>query len=232
MDSRSGSARRHLSLVSGVGAALSSVSRPLGGRDTLGAVTTADGLSDVMLQVAKGDEQAFAELYDAIAGLVHGISRRVVRDPAQAEEVTQEVMLEIWRKATTYSPAAGSVQAWVATIAHRRSVDRVRSAQASTDRDLAAGTTGSMAPSTPYDQVAETAESHLTTERVRQALGELTELQRESIVLAYYLGHTQADVAALLGVPLGTVKTRMRDGLIRLRDALGVDFSNPEGVRP
>ncbi|HEY7856929.1 MAG TPA: ECF RNA polymerase sigma factor SigK [Candidatus Nanopelagicales bacterium] len=194
-------------------------------------MTPADSLSDVMLRVAKGDEQAFADLYDAVAGLVHGISRRVVRDPAQAEEVTQEVMLEIWRKATRYSPAVGSVQAWVATIAHRRSVDRVRAAQAATDRDLVAGTTGSMAPSTPYDEVAETVDLHLETERVRQSLSKLTELQRESIVLAYYGGHTQSDVAALLGVPLGTVKTRMRDGLIRLRDALCVDL-NAEGVRP
>jgi RNA polymerase sigma-70 factor (ECF subfamily) len=231
MNSRSSAARQHLSLVSGAGEAAPPSRRHAPGRGTVWPVNTDEAMSDVMLRVAKGDEQAFAELYDAVASTVHGISRRVVRDPAQAEEVTQEVMLEVWRKAARYTPAAGSVRAWVATIAHRRSVDRVRAAQAATDRDLAAGTTGSMAPSTPYDEVAEAVESHLETERVRVALGELTELQRESIVLAYYGGHTQTDVAALLGVPLGTVKTRMRDGLIRLRDALGVDLSTAEGVR-
>jgi RNA polymerase sigma-70 factor (ECF subfamily) len=188
-------------------------------------------LRELMVLVARGDEVAFAEVYDLVAGQVYGIALRVVRDPAQAEEVAQEVLLEAWRKAAQYSSALGSVRGWVLTIAHRRAVDRVRSVQSARDRDQQAGTNGVLAPERSYDQVVDAVEQRLDTERVRTALAGLTELQRESIVLAYYGGHTQRDVAALLDVPLGTVKTRMRDGLIRLRDALGVS-STVEGVRP
>jgi RNA polymerase sigma-70 factor (ECF subfamily) len=188
-------------------------------------------LSALMSRVARGDEAAFAEIYDALAGKVFGLARRVVRDPAQAQEVAQEVMLEVWRKAPRYSSSLGTVSVWILTITHRRAVDRVRSAQAASDRDQAAGTIGFLAPSTPFDEVVEQVEIRLDGERVRAALAGLTELQRESIVLAYYGGRTQSDVAALLGIPLGTVKTRMRDGLIQLRDALGVDAARTEGIR-
>jgi RNA polymerase sigma-70 factor (ECF subfamily) len=141
----------------------------------------------------------------------------VLRDPAQAEEVAQEVMLEIWRTASRFEPGRGSAQSWMATIAHRRAVDRVRAAQAAARRDDQA------APrEAGYDGVAEAVEAKLESERVRRCLGSLTELQRESIVLAYYGGYTYREVAGLLGLALGTVKTRMRDGLIRLRDCLGV----------
>jgi RNA polymerase sigma-70 factor (ECF subfamily) len=169
--------------------------------------------------VARGDVLAFERLYDRIAGSVLGVVRRVLRDPAQSEEVTQEVMTEIWRTATRFDPERGGASTWVLTMAHRRAVDRVRSAQSATDRDLKVA----LLDQTPaYDEVAEAVESRLEAEQVRKALGSLTELQREAVRLAYYGGYTQREVAELLDVPLGTIKTRLRDGLIRLRDELGV----------
>jgi RNA polymerase sigma-70 factor, ECF subfamily len=175
------------------------------------------GLVVLLRRVGRGDEEAFSAVYEQVAGTVFGLVQRVLRDPAQAEEVAQEVMLEVWRTAARFEPERGSPQAWVSTIAHRRAVDRVRSAQAATRRDDQAA----FAPES-YDAVADAVEAKLDRERVRRCLGSLTELQRESIVLAYYGGYTYREVAGLLGIALGTTKTRMRDGLIRLRDCLGV----------
>ena len=178
-----------------------------------------DDLGALIKRVGRGDEEAFSAVYEQVAPTVFGLVLRVLRDPAQAEEVAQEVLLEVWRAASRFEPGRGSVQAWVATIAHRRAVDRVRSVEAAARRDdqsaVPAGRAG-------YDIVAEEVEANLEGERVRRCLGTLTELQRESIVLAYYGGYSYREVAGLLGTALGTVKTRMRDGLIRLRDCLGV----------
>src|SRR5205823_2676795 len=148
-----------------------------------------------------------------------GLVRRVLRDPAQSEEVAQEVLVEVWRGAARYDPAKGSVQAWVLTMAHRRAVDRVRAAQSSSDREARIAR---QEVDRAYDQVAEQVEIRLEQEQVRRCLASLTELQRESVTLAYYGGYTHREVADLLDLPLGTVKTRLRDGLIRLRDCLGV----------
>jgi RNA polymerase sigma-70 factor (ECF subfamily) len=129
----------------------------------------------------------------------------------------QEVLLEVWRTATRFDPAAGSAAAWIATLAHRRAVDRVRSEQRAAQREARAATAA-----IAYDEVADSVEASLERERVRRCMAGLTELQRESVALAYYGGYSYREVAQLLGVAVGTVKTRMRDGLIRLRDCLGV----------
>ncbi|HXL90777.1 MAG TPA: ECF RNA polymerase sigma factor SigK [Streptosporangiaceae bacterium] len=174
-------------------------------------------LAALLAAVARGEEAAFDAFYDQVSSPVFGVILRVIRDPAQSEEVTQEVLLEVWRTAFRFDPAKGSALAWVMTLSHRRAVDRVRSAQKEADRERRAAT-----KEVPYDEVAEAVESTLEAERVRRCLGGLTDLQRESVILAYYKGYTYAQVADLLKVPAGTVKTRMRDALIRLRDCLGV----------
>jgi RNA polymerase sigma-70 factor (ECF subfamily) len=175
-------------------------------------------LAGLLARVARGDQAAFAAVYDRAAAQVFGLVRRVVRDPAQSEEVTQEVMLEVWCTASRFDPHRGSAMAWLMTVAHRRAVDRVRSGLAAAQREVRAA-----AAATDYDMVAEEVEIRLDAERVRRCLGSLTELQRESVTLAYYGGYTYREVAGLLGVAVGTVKTRMRDGLIRLRDCLGAE---------
>jgi RNA polymerase sigma-70 factor (ECF subfamily) len=170
--------------------------------------------------VAHGDQRAFEQLYGEVAPRVHGVIRRVLRDPAQSEEVTQEVFTEVWRTATRFDATRGSVAAWMTTMAHRRAVDRVRAAQAATDRDQRVAV---REQTRAYDDVAEQVEIRLEQQQVRRAMNDLTDLQREAVTLAYYRGYTYREVAELLDVPLGTIKTRLRDGLIRLRDSLGVE---------
>lgn len=168
--------------------------------------------------MAKGDEAAFEAMCGIAASMVFGVARSVVRDRAQAEEVCQEVLLELWRCAASFTPGRGSAMAWISTIAHRRAVDRVRSERRAAERQQRLAS-----HSVDYDEVAEVVEARLDRERVRRCLASLTELQRESLTLAFYGGYTFREVANLLGVPEGTVKTRMRDGLIRLRDCMGAD---------
>jgi RNA polymerase sigma-70 factor (ECF subfamily) len=176
---------------------------------------------ELLSRVARGDERAFAELYDLLSPRVYGLIRRVLRDPAQSEEVAQEVMVEVWRNAGRFDGTRGTATAWVFTIAHRRAVDRVRSEQASNDR---AQRVAASSVDTPYDDVVEAATARIEQQQVRRCLDGLTELQREAITLAYYNGNSYREVADLLGAALPTIKTRMRDGLIRMRDCLGVAF--------
>lgn len=186
------------------------------------AMGTTDDAATLLRAVARGDEAAFARLYELVAPRVYGLAKRVVRDPAQAEEVAQEALVEVWRTATRFDPAKGSATAWIFTIAHRRAVDRVRSEQAAHDR---VQRLAPEATQTPHDEVVEEATAHLERQQVRRCLRTLTDLQREAITLAYYSGYTYREVAQLLDTALPTVKTRMRDGLIRLRDCLGVEVA-------
>jgi RNA polymerase sigma-70 factor (ECF subfamily) len=176
-------------------------------------------LDDLLVATAGGDRAAFGALYDQSAARIFGLVRRLVVDPAQAEEVTQDVYLEIWQTAARFDPSRGSALSYMFTLAHRRAVDRVRAAQSSRERDAKVGARDL---EVPVDTVAEAAEVRIEHEKAHVALAGLSELQRECVALAYYGGLTHTEIAARLGVPLGTVKTRLRDGMIRLRELMGV----------
>lgn len=175
---------------------------------------------ELLGEVALGNHLAFEDLYERVAGKVHGVVQRCLVDHAQTEEVAQEVFLEIWQTAARYSPAKGAALTWILTMAHRRAVDRVRSSQASRDRDLRLGISWL---EVDYDQVWESAEIRLEHDRARAAMDGLTRLQREAISLAYLEGYTPTELAGLLGISVGTAKARLRDGLVRLRIAMETD---------
>ncbi len=178
----------------------------------------ADPIAQSLRDAGKGNEAAFADFYDLTSALVYGIVLKIVRDPSMSEEVTQEVYVELWRLAPRFDDKRGSAKGWAATIAHRRAVDRVRSEQAHRNRDQQEHERSDR----PSDVVSETVLDGLDHARVQNALAGLTEAQREAVTLAYYGGHTYREVAALLDTPEGTIKTRIRDGLSRLRDDFGV----------
>jgi RNA polymerase sigma-70 factor, ECF subfamily len=171
---------------------------------------------DVLVRrVARGDSAAFESLYDALGSSVYGVARRVVRDPNRAEDVAQDVFLEVWRKAPSFDDARGSAKTWVMTIAHRRAVDAVRRNESHKKYDGRA-----LVEEVHHDEPVERIIADEEHSAVRDCLQTLTELQMESVRMAYYNGYTYAEVASLLDKPLPTIKTRMRDGLIRLRDCL------------
>jgi RNA polymerase sigma-70 factor (ECF subfamily) len=176
-------------------------------------------LADLLSRSARGDEAAFADLYDATAARLYGLAVRVVRDPAQAEEVTQEAYLQAWRSCAQFDPARGSALSWLMTLTHRRAVDRVRSAEAAGRNET---TYHQRTHETPHDTTAEAAHTSWEARRVRSALETLTPVQQEAVQLAYLGGYTHTEVATMLDLPVGTAKTRIRDGLIRLRDLMGV----------
>lgn len=181
------------------------------------APVTGENLDELMGRMAAGDRHAFERLYDTTSGLVFGIARRVLVDPDLAAEVTQEVFVEIWRKSGRFDGSRGSARTWIAVMAKRGAIDVVRSTQASRERD------GSEVPVVvdPGDPVGDRVTDLEDRERIAGALGSLTDLQREALDLAFFGGLTHREVAERLDVPLGTVKTRIRDGLGRLASQMG-----------
>ncbi|SNS24646.1 RNA polymerase sigma-70 factor, ECF subfamily [Rhodococcoides kyotonense] len=179
----------------------------------------AERLRRLMLAVAGGDQRAFGELYDATSARVYGMVLRVLRDPGYSEETTQEVFLQVWRSAPNYDPNQGSPLAWIMTLAHRRAVDRVRSEQSGTDREAAYG---AISHSPEHDEVLEAVTQRLESDAVIACLDTLTDTQRESVRMAYYSGWTYREVAERLDVAVPTIKSRIRDGLIKLKTCLGV----------
>jgi len=174
--------------------------------------------TDALVRAAAGSQRAFAEFYDLISPIVFGVIVKIVRSRAISEEVTQEVFVELWRNAGSFDPERGSAKAWAATIARRRAIDRVRSEQSARRRDE----NDANAARIPADTVSEKVELDLEREGVTVALAQLSDRQREAITLAFYGGHSYREVAELLDTPEGTVKTRIRDGLSRLREILEV----------
>lgn len=187
--------------------------------ETQGSPEEGTPIDGLLRQVAQGNRSAFAELYDRIGPRVLGLITRLLRDRAQSEEVAQEVFLEIWQNAVRFDSQRGSAISWVLTITHRRAVDRIRASQKSHERDLRIGIRDL---ERDFDTVAESVEIRIENERVKRSMSRLTPLQREAVILAYYGGYTHSEMAQILGIPMGTVKTRLRDGMIRLRDELGV----------
>ncbi|WP_066907643.1 ECF RNA polymerase sigma factor SigK [Millisia brevis] len=177
----------------------------------------AEVLETLMARIVARDRDAFARLYDLTSAVVYGTVLRVLRDPGYSEETVQETYLQAWRHAERYDASRGSVSTWLVTMAHRRAVDRVRSEQSRGERDLRAN-----APERAFDAVAEAVVVRDDRRRVADCLDSLTDLQRQSVELAYYRGLTYREVAENLSVTLPTVKTRIRDGLQRLKSCLGV----------
>ena len=173
-------------------------------------------LAELLRLSARGNERAFTQLYDATAPRLYGLALRVVVNPAQAEEVTQEAYLKIWRTSSRFDPLRGSAMGWMLAILHGTAVDRVRSAQARSDRE---NRDHRLTPVTQSeDPTHQEVQASLDAARVRRSLAQLSRIQREAIELAYFGGFTHSEIARITGAPLGTTKTRIRDGLIRLRD--------------
>lgn len=175
-------------------------------------------LATLLGRVAAGDAAAFQNFYALTSSRVHGMVLRVLRDPGYSEETTQEVYLQVWHTASTFDPDRGSALSWLITLAHRRAIDRVRTEQSGTNRE---GAYGAANWSADFDSVAEEVTRREDSREVTDCLGTLSEVQRSSVTLAYYGGLTYREVSERLSVGLPTIKSRIRDGLIRLKDCLG-----------
>ncbi len=189
-------------------------------------------LEELLSEVADGRHEAFAEMYTAVAPAVFELVHGVLGDDARAEEVCQEVLVEVWLGAASFDAGRGPAVTWIMTLAHRRAVCEARAVHRARDRELRAA---SLQHVTTFDEVSESVQQHLQYAAVRRCLAGLTPRQRESLVLAYYGGWTYPEVAKRLGVALGTVKTRIRDGLLRLRACLasgGAESARKTGRHP
>jgi RNA polymerase sigma-70 factor, ECF subfamily len=173
--------------------------------------------------VARGDEDALAELYDRIGRIAYGLALRVLRDDRHAEDAVQEAFLQVWRSAATFRAERAKASTWILTLVHRRAVDLVRREERRQADPLTDDSAAGIAP----EETDEAAWLRFERERVQTALKQLPDVQREALELAYYGGFSQSELAERLGVPLGTIKSRMFAGLARLRELL--DDSTQEG---
>ena len=173
--------------------------------------------------VARADEDALAELYDRVSRIAYGLALRVLRDERHAEDAVQEAFLQVWRSAATFRAERAKASTWILTLVHRRAVDLVRREE----RRQADPLTDDSALGEAPEDTEEAAWLRFERERVQAALKELPDVQREALELAYYGGFSQSELADRLGVPLGTIKSRMFAGLARLRELL--DDSTHEG---
>ena len=183
------------------------------------ATTAIDPEATLLARVARGDREAFSVLYDRMMHRVFGLAMRVLRDAGQAEEVAQEVFLEVWQQAARYDVERGSAVGWVLRKAHGRAVDRVRASESRNARDLRVGIRDLFEPA---DDIAEVVELRIASERIGLALDHLPDTQREAVALAHLGGFSHSEVSAILQIPVGTVKTRIRAGISRLREELAV----------
>ena len=173
--------------------------------------------------VARGDEDALGELYDRVGRIAYGLALRVLRDERHAEDAVQEAFLQVWRSAATFRAERAKASTWILTLVHRRAVDLVRREERRQADPLTDDSAVGVAP----EQTDEAAWLRFERERVQTALKQLPDVQREALELAYYGGFSQSELAERLGVPLGTIKSRMFAGLSRLRELL--DDSTQEG---
>jgi RNA polymerase sigma-70 factor (ECF subfamily) len=187
------------------------LSRPTSAADVAGS------LEDLMVAVASGDRAAYSQLYDEIADTVYGLARKVVVDPSRAQEIAQDVLFEVWQKADRFDPERGSAITWIAVMTRRRAIDVVRSAESSRKREERVTKEPGSHPDPVGDGIVDREDQH----RVRSAMASLSDLQREALELAFYHDLSHSQVADALGAPLGTVKTRIRDGLKRLSAEMG-----------
>ncbi|MBC7591113.1 MAG: ECF RNA polymerase sigma factor SigK [Salinibacterium sp.] len=176
-------------------------------------------LDGLLARVAGGDHVAFRELYDVFAPRVFGLIRRTLVDDGQSQEVAQDVFLEVWRSASRFNAARGSATSWIMMMAHARAVDRVRASQANRDRDLRIGARDR---EVHFDPVSEAGELSIESARVTVAMARLTAIQRDAISMTYFDGLTGPELAARLDIPVSTLKSRLREALIRLRDELDI----------
>lgn len=177
--------------------------------------TSVDEIDTSLLRaVAGGDRLAFSQLYDRMQRRVLGLCMRILRDLGQAEEVTQEVFLEVWQLAPRFDDDKGSAVGWILRKAHSRSIDRVRSSQTRRARDQRIGLRDLVEP---HHDMLELVALRINSEKVGKALGSLPDAQREAVALAHLGGYSHSEVSRILQVPIGTVKTRIRAGIDRLR---------------
>lgn len=183
----------------------------------------------VVQRIVSGDSTALGELYDRFGRQAYSLARRICADEGLAEDVVQEVFLAFWRDPSRFDPARGKFGTWLLTLVHHKSVDAVRRESAIRRRTVPASEDGSEWSAPPGPGADEDAIGALIAGQVRDALGRLPAEQRQVLALAYYGGYTQREVAALTGVPLGTVKSRMFTGVARLRNLLGPVLGEPGG---